>query len=84
LCVAKAHRRSRIAEKLLENVIEAAPCAEKHIWLEVRKSNSAAVSFYRSMNFVERGIRKNFYRAPTEDALIMELLPKRELPNKAA
>ena len=39
--------------------------------LEVRVSNSEAISLYSSMGFEEVGMRKGFYRAPAEDALIL-------------
>ena len=41
------------------------------ISLEVRESNTAAISLYESLGFEEMGRRKNFYRRPPEDALIM-------------
>lgn len=39
--------------------------------LEVRVSNIAAIKLYKSFGFEEVGRRKNFYRLPNEDALIM-------------
>ena len=41
------------------------------VTLEVRVSNEAAISLYEKSGFVREGIRKGFYRAPAEDALIM-------------
>ena len=41
------------------------------VFLEVRESNAAAKSLYLSEGFREIGHRKNFYRAPVEDALAM-------------
>ena len=41
------------------------------ISLEVRVSNTTAINLYKSFDFKEVGRRKNFYRLPTEDALIM-------------
>ena len=41
--------------------------------LEVRASNTAAQSLYRRCGFEVVGRRKNYYRAPTEDALLMSL-----------
>ncbi len=43
------------------------------ITLEVRASNTPALSLYRKLGFAEVGRRKNFYTRPTEDAIIMEL-----------
>ena len=39
--------------------------------LEVRESNEAAIALYESLGFCQRGIRKNFYRNPTEAAIVM-------------
>ena len=41
------------------------------IALEVRVSNEAAIALYESEKFYVAGRRKNFYRNPTEDALVM-------------
>ena len=39
--------------------------------LEVRPSNLAAVGLYTKLGFVQEGRRRNFYRDPTEDALLL-------------
>lgn len=39
--------------------------------LEVRASNYTAITFYHKFGFLEKGVRKNFYQYPTEDAIIM-------------
>ncbi len=46
---------------------------EKEIWLEVRRSNTIAISLYKAINFVEVDVRKNYYPTKNgkEDALIM-------------
>ena len=41
------------------------------VFLEVRPSNTPARALYRSEGFSEIGVRKNFYRLPTEDAILM-------------
>ena len=41
------------------------------ISLEVRESNQAAIALYESFGFSRRGLRKNFYRDPTESAIVM-------------
>jgi ribosomal-protein-alanine N-acetyltransferase len=40
-------------------------------FLEVRESNTAARALYGSRGFREIGRRKNYYRRPVEDALVM-------------
>lgn len=39
--------------------------------LEVRESNVPAISLYEICGWEKQGIRKNFYRFPTESAIIM-------------
>ena len=41
------------------------------VYLEVRPTNEAALRLYAREGFVTVGRRKNFYRHPTEDALIL-------------
>ena len=43
----------------------------EQIALEVRASNQAAIALYEGDGYKTVGKRKNFYRAPREDALIM-------------
>ena len=40
------------------------------VFLEVRRSNGAAISLYTSLGFENIGVRKNYYKLPTEDALL--------------
>ncbi len=44
------------------------------IFLEVRISNLAALVMYRNLGFSVKGIRKEYYSEPTEDAYIMSLV----------
>ncbi|MCD7955314.1 MAG: ribosomal protein S18-alanine N-acetyltransferase [Lachnospiraceae bacterium] len=43
----------------------------RHFTLEVRKSNAAALALYKKLGFASAGTRRNFYRDPPEDAVIM-------------
>lgn len=43
----------------------------KSVFLEVRESNAAARALYGALGFSECGVRKNFYRHPTESAIQM-------------
>ena len=40
--------------------------------LEVRASNASARSLYEKLGFEQIGCRKNYYRNPKEDALILK------------
>ena len=65
-------RRKGAANALINKVFEFA--IEKRLSfasLEVRPSNTAAVTLYEKAGFKEEGRRKDFYRLPREDALIM-------------
>jgi len=42
-------------------------------WLEVRESNLDAINFYKKKGFLKVQVRKNFYRQPTENAIVMKL-----------
>ena len=41
------------------------------LFLEVRSQNTAARNLYRAYGFEEISVRKNYYRNPTDDAVIM-------------
>ena len=43
----------------------------RKVWLEVRESNQAAITFYRRHGFGILGRRRVYYQAPREDALIL-------------
>ena len=47
------------------------------VFLEVRVSNTAARALYASREFEEISKRKNYYRTPVEDALVMRRAVKR-------
>lgn len=42
------------------------------IYLEVRLSNKAAISLYEKNGFKQSGMRKDYYAAPKENALLLE------------
>ena len=66
------HRRQGIALALIRALIEALQARESHsLTLEVRVSNVPAIGLYESLGFQEAGRRRNYYRNPKEDALIL-------------
>jgi len=66
-------RRGGIAMALMAEAIgEAKTKNIRLVTLEVRRSNVAARSLYRKLNFGERRLRTNYY-GPGEDAIVMEL-----------
>ena len=66
------HRRRGIARALIEKLIQALKDLESHcLTLEVRASNGPAIALYTDLGFIEAGRRRNYYRNPKEDALIL-------------
>ena len=72
IAVSVDHRRMGIGDKLLQKIID--DCYEnkaKYITLEVRVSNTPAISLYEKYGFKSLGVRKGYYQNNNEDALIM-------------
>lgn len=44
----------------------------KKVFLEVRSKNTSAIRLYENYGFKKIGIRREYYSAPTDDALLME------------
>ena len=66
------HRRRGVASSLMAALIEYCRGRDiRYISLEVRASNSGAIALYEGVGFKAVGVRKNFYRYPAEDAVIM-------------
>lgn len=65
-------QRRGIATMMLEHVFElTANDPQRGYTLEVRVSNTAAISLYERLGFVSRGVRRGYYTDNHEDALIM-------------
>ena len=65
-------RRQGIAEALVNGLVKQLKAMGSHcLTLEVRASNAPAISLYEKLGFSEIGRRKNYYRNPREDALIL-------------
>ena len=72
VAVTPERRREGIAEVLVDSlVVELKRLGSECLTLEVRASNAPAVALYKKLGFREVGLRKNYYRNPKEDALIM-------------
>ena len=57
---------------LVERLVDALKDRQSRcLMLEVRASNTGAQLLYEILGFVQVGIRKNYYRNPKEDALIL-------------
>ena len=69
IAVSHTHRRQGIARMLVQELI--ARLDAGMLTLEVRASNAPAIALYESLGFQQVGLRKNYYRKPKEDALIL-------------
>ncbi|MBR5112608.1 MAG: ribosomal protein S18-alanine N-acetyltransferase [Clostridia bacterium] len=77
IAVLPSFRRRGIAKALLTAAVDGAKKRDcEFITLEVRESNSAAISLYEGAGFVKAGVRKNFYSNPPENAVLCTLLFK--------
>ncbi len=66
-------RKMGVASALINALCQDAQNKGIHtLFLEVRKSNFAALSLYEKCSFEKVGERRNFYTSPTEDAIIMK------------
>ena len=72
MAVSPDARRQGIARALLRELLaRAAERALAFVTLEVRASNAPAIALYAQAGFESVGTRRNFYTAPTEDAVLM-------------
>lgn len=72
LGVAKKYQGRGLSKKLMDYIIKKAEefgCED--ISLEVRVSNSTAISLYEKYGFIRINIRKSYYINPVEDAYLM-------------
>lgn len=81
ISVAKSHQKQGLGRSLLNHMIE---ISRRHkaanMFLEVRTSNTAAITLYEHMGFCEMAIRRGYYPADPaifksgrEDAMLMGL-----------
>jgi len=76
LAVRPDRRRQGAAGRLLR-FLESRERSAAWMGLEVRKGNAAARSLYRKLGFFETGLRRRYYEAEGEDAVLMsKVLPE--------
>ena len=72
IAITPAFRGKGASRLLMDKLIED---AKKHgaenVFLEVRANNTAAKELYKKYGFAEIGVRRNYYKNPAEDAIIM-------------
>ena len=72
IAVHPEHRRKGVSAALMQMLMQKATSLNlAFVTLEVRVSNTPAVSLYRKFGFEDVGRRPAYYTLPTEDALLM-------------
>jgi ribosomal-protein-alanine N-acetyltransferase len=72
VAVHPAHRGHGYARRILDHVFaEVIPLGARRATLEVRRSNVVAIGLYESMGFKTESVRRDYYRDPPDDALIL-------------
>ncbi len=74
IAVSPCFRRCGFGRKLMEYFLNGRKTkGDLTVFLEVRASNTSAISLYESCGFRSYTIRRNYYKNPTEDAVMMSL-----------
>ncbi len=71
LVVDKNHRNQKIATNLMVNLINETK-REKYV-LEVKSNNHIARNLYKSLGFIDKGIRKGYYNGIDAITMVKEL-----------
>lgn len=72
LAVAPSGRRHGLGRALVQDILDAlARRGVRQVYLEVRESNAPARALYAAHGFQEVGRRKQYYRRPVEDAIVL-------------
>ncbi|NVM03102.1 MAG: ribosomal protein S18-alanine N-acetyltransferase [Candidatus Helarchaeota archaeon] len=70
--VKEGYRRMKIGTRLMNYLMrEASEEGGKFFYLEVRRSNEAAINLYKKFGFIQLSIRKKYYTDNGEDAVVM-------------
>lgn len=80
LAVAPGRRRQGIAKALVRRALEeSAAGGASRVFLDVRESNEAARRLYAGLGFTPVARRRDYYRRPREDAIVLmqEIAPDR-------
>jgi len=74
IAISPDYRQMGVGEAVLGHVLYEVWCkGAEFVFLEVRPSNQAARSMYEKLGFKILGLRKGYYRNPSEDAIVMGL-----------
>lgn len=68
------YRGRGLSKLLMDSLLRSAKCAGvSDIFLEVRAKNAPAIGLYEKYGFIRLGVRRGYYKNPTDDALTMKL-----------
>lgn len=83
VAVSPTYRRQGIGDGLIrELMLRAEQRKLAFVTLEVREHNEPAIALYRKHGFQPVGLRKNYYEAPRENAVLMTKFWKRGTGNE--
>lgn len=72
IAISPDYRQLGVGEGVLRKVLpEMCHKGAEFVFLEVRPSNLAARRLYEKLGFTILGLRKGYYRSPSEDAIVM-------------
>ena len=75
IAVTKSRQRTGLGQMLFNAFIAACRAKQAaNIWLEVRESNTEAITFYEKNGFEHVQTRPYFYENPREHAILMKLI----------
>lgn len=82
VAVRPEYRKRGIAYRLLDYAVKTSRGSGlETLFLEVRSENLSAINLYTAYGFKRVGIRKNYYKNPTDDAILMLLASQVDLIN---
>ena len=70
VAVSSDFRKKGIGRALVSALFDTLCGESDTLFLEVRQSNAAARALYEGLGFCEVGMRKNYYKLPTENAVL--------------
>lgn len=82
VAVAPEKRGRGIAYRLLDYSVKTSRGAGlERLFLEVRSQNVPAVKLYTAYGFKQIGVRKNYYKNPQDDAIVMLMASRCDMEN---
>ena len=72
IAVSDRYRRNGFGRRLMQEFLGSLEGKADSVYLEVRSGNEAAIGLYKGAGFEVVGVRKNYYRSPDEDAVLMK------------